>query len=341
MSINPFYLFALLKTSHFRNWTDRLATATMYPTFSESDFMNLPIPIPPSKLEKAVEFLIKKSQEEKEKATQLYETANHSLLHSLNLTSWFPPTRTYHVQNLAFITESTTAVIPFSIFQKSDRLDAEYWEPAVAEVEAKIRAVGAVHLGSLCAAKPQRGVQPAFEEGGSVFVIASKAVKPVGLELDLEECVSTDFHAQPRNAKARILRGDVLLNGTGRGTLGRAGVYTSNAPALADNHVTILRLREGVNPFFVSLFLNSVAGRIQSEKWQTGSSGQLELYPFQIEQFLVPNLPQSIQDELGGLVRDSLAARQESKQLIERARQAVEIFIEQDEASALQYLNTV
>lgn len=225
-------------------------------------------------------------------------------------------------------------------FGVTGRLDAEFWQPAPALVEEKIRSVGAARLGSWCIEPPRRGVQPDFTPHGGVFVVASKAVKAIGIELNLEEATTYEFWNDGRSAKARIQQGDVLLNGTGRGTLGRAGVYTGTGPALADNHVTILRLRKGINPFFVSLFLNSQAGLLQSEKWQAGSSGQLELYPFQIEQFLVPNFQSRIQDELGQYVENSLRARQDSIRLTEIAKRAVEIAIEESETAALHYLET-
>jgi hypothetical protein len=40
-------------------------------------------------------------------------------------------------------------------------------------------------------------------------------------------------------------------------------------------------------PVYLALFLNSPAGRAQSEQAQTGSSGQIEIYPTHITKFLV------------------------------------------------------
>jgi hypothetical protein len=89
-------------------------------------------------------------------------------------------------------------------------------------------------------------------------------------------------------AKARVRNGDVLLNSTGRGTLGRAAFFQFTAPAVCDNHITILRPNSKIClPRYLALFLNSPAGLTQSEQFQTGSSGQLEIYPQHIKQFLV------------------------------------------------------
>ena len=50
-----------------------------------------------------------------------------------------------------------------------------------------------------------------------------------------------------------IKKGDVLINGTGVGTIGRAACYLHEQNALPDNHVTILRT-DKINPF-ICLFI--------------------------------------------------------------------------------------
>ncbi|HJQ24530.1 MAG TPA: restriction endonuclease subunit S [Blastocatellia bacterium] len=228
-------------------------------------------------------------------------------------------------------------------FGSTGRLDAEFYEPKYQQLEKRLRKLGAVPLASLCLESPQRGIQPEFVEGGSVFVVASKAVRPNGVLLDDNECTNESFYYTPKNSKARLKKGDVLLNGTGRGTLGRASIYDADALAIADNHVTILRPNENVcDPYYLMLFLNSIAGQMQSEKWQCGTSGQLELYPNQIEQFMIyaPSFEtsESLQKEVSRLVQDSFAARKQSNAILNVAKRGVEMAIEQDEASALEWM---
>jgi hypothetical protein len=57
---------------------------------------------------------------------------------------------------------------------------------------------------------------------------------------------------------------------------------------MADNHVSILRPDPKVClPVYLALFLNSPPGLAQSEMFQTGSSGQLELYPVDVAKLIV------------------------------------------------------
>lgn len=119
-----------------------------------------------------------------------------------------------------------------------------------------------------------------------------------------------------------------MLNGTGGGTLGRAAPYLFDEPAVPDNHVTILR-SDDLDPVYLSLYLNSAAGQLQVEMFQRGTSGQLELYPFDIRKFLVWPAPESLQRELRGLHDQAAAAERESKQLLEQAKSRVEQLIEE------------
>ena len=54
---------------------------------------------------------------------------------------------------------------------------------------------------------------------------------------------------------------------------------------------------------------------------------------------LLPKISQSVQGQVKQKIAQSNKERQEAKNLLEKAKQAVEIFIEQDEKQALAYLN--
>jgi len=133
--------------------------------------------------------------------------------------------------------------------------------------------------------------------------------------------------------------GDVLLNGTGVGTIGRAAPYLHNFKAIPDNHVTILRPRKGIDSVYLAVFLNSVAGRLQVEQRLRGSSGQIELYPNDIAEFTVWDAPSVVQGEIRKQIEDSFQQKQRATELLNTAKRAVEIAIEDSEAAALAYCN--
>lgn len=138
----------------------------------------------------------------------------------------------------------------------------------------------------------------------------------------------------------KIKQGDVLMNGTGVGTIGRAAPFLHDAEALPDNHVTILRPQAGaIDPVYLSVYLNSLAGQYQVSKWLRGSSGQIELYPNDIAQFLVWIAPTEVQQAIRKAIDDAFAAKRKATRLLDAAKYAVEIAIESGEVSALEFLN--
>lgn len=129
------------------------------------------------------------------------------------------------------------------------------------------------------------------------------------------------------------------MNGTGVGTIGRSAPYLHSVQAIPDNHVTVLRPKPGtIDPIYLSVFINSLAGQLQVEQRLHGSSGQIELYPSDIADFTVWLAPEVKQSEIRHAVENGFALKQRAAQLLDAAKRAVEIAIEHDEKSALAYL---
>jgi type I restriction enzyme M protein len=88
----------------------------------------------------------------------------------------------------------------------------------------------------------------------------------------------------------------------------------------------------------LAIFLNSLAGQLQVSKWLRGSSGQIELYPSDIAQFIVWLAPEAIQQSIRKAVEAAAANNRRAADLLDAAKRAVELAIEESEAVALQYL---
>ena len=164
-----------------------------------------------------------------------------------------------------------------------------------------------------------RGVQPDYIADGNVSVVNSQNILENGLDYDNFEKTSLEFLKQ--NKRAMIRENDILIYTTGA-NIGRAQPYLLSDNAVASNHVNILRL-EGVNPIYAALVLNSKVGRLQTEKAYTGS-GQVEIYPTELEKFLIPILPKNIQETIAEKIKQSFALKKESKDLLEMAKKKVE-----------------
>ncbi len=257
----------------------------------------------------------------RESANIKYHEAEKLLLSTLALDDFTP-------------TKENTSIKTFSQVTKSERLDAEYYQPKFDELMKRIYA----HAEKIISVKEirtenHRGVQPDYIEEGEVAVVNSKNILEKGLDYD-------GFSATSRALwelipKAHIEKGDILIYTTGA-NVGRTALYRSDKPALASNHVNILRVTHK-HPKYIAFVINSMIGRLQTERLSTGSAQQ-ELYPSDIDSFLIPIISETKQAKIEALLDKSYALREQSKALLKAATRAVEIAIEQDEAAGMKYL---
>lgn len=180
----------------------------------------------------------------------------------------------------------------------------------------------------------QRGLQPIYVENGDLDIINSKHI--LNETLDYNNFEKTNSSYWETQEKARVFEGDILTYTTGA-NIGRTQIYQSDKKALASNHVNIIRLKEE-NPFYVAFVINSEIGRLQTEKRSAGSA-QAELYPKDLDEFIIPIINESAQNEIIEKLQQSVQLRKQSKHLLEIAKQAVEMAIETDENTAMEFIN--
>jgi restriction endonuclease S subunit len=77
---------------------------------------------------------------------------------------------------------------------------------------------------------------------------------------------------------------------------------------------------------------------LQTERYCSGSAQQ-ELYPSDIGNFVIPILDQNIQSQIATNVRQSFSLKRQSERLLDTAKQAVELAIEQGEDKATELLS--
>ncbi len=299
----------------------RFRRGTVQTGFLLEDTDQIFIPQLSKKFTKAIVTKVAAARATLESAKEFQQQAEKAILSTLGLDAWQAP------DPLTYEASAGNAFL-------SGRLDAEFFRPKFDALENKLKKTGsAARLGDV-AALISRGGQPTYADEG-LPVINSKHV-------NYGRVVSNDDNrrGEADGKSLRIQQGDVLINGTGVGTIGRSAPYLDEQDALPDNHVTIVRAKEGaIDPVYLAVFLNSQAGQMQVDKWFKGSSGQIELYPDDISNFWVWVAPPEIQKSIRDQVMQSRAALANSKFLLERAKRAVEIAIEESEETALAYLD--
>ena len=86
------------------------------------------------------------------------------------------------------------------------------------------------------------------------------------------------------------------------------------------------------------MFLQSTIGQELIYRYVVGSTGIINIYDDDIARIPIPVLDTEIQKDIAAKVQESFELRRQSKQLLEYAKQAVEMAIEQGEAAALAWL---
>ena len=141
---------------------------------------------------------------------------------------------------------------------------------------------------SSLATRVRKGFQPdSYIDDGGVLVVKSKDVRYPDFSLSL--CDRTAEADWPFLLEG----GELLINSTGEGTLGRATVV----PPLAQIHESVIPSVDLlvvdvdaalIMPEYLAVFLNSPIGRRLSTALQTGSSGQQHLNPVHFSLLPVP-----------------------------------------------------
>lgn len=140
----------------------------------------------------------------------------------------------------------------------------------------------------------QRGKNPVYGEEG-IQVIKSGQARG-GIEFDFSKVYfATNYDSEDK----RILKkGDILINSTGVGTAGRVTLFDLNGKYAVDNHITILRTKNGVDNLYVFYTLAYGIGFKNIEAMAAGTSGQIELSVSTIQNIKIPLPPIDIQKKI-------------------------------------------
>ncbi|MFK5924184.1 MAG: hypothetical protein QM496_18560 [Verrucomicrobiota bacterium] len=320
-SIEAEFLAIYLESKLGASQIQRFRRGTVQTGFLLEDVDQVLIPQLSTELKREIVGKVQAARIALECSEQARDKAEQTLLSALKLDNWEPPNPLSYEK-------------PASDVFAAKRYDANFFHPKFEALENKIAQAGELEILGNLSSQISRGRQPDYTEKG-LPVVNSKHVAKGTVRID-----DGNRFAQPRDNSLLIEKGNVLINGTGVGTIGRSAAYLEPYPALPDNHVTIIKIKEhSIDPTYLATFLNSPAGQLQVEQRYSGSSGQIELYPSDIADFKIWLAPEHIQNKIRDLVFESRNKSHHSKSLLARAKRAVEIAIEQDEKTALAYLD--
>ena len=311
--------FIVLYNRFCREQLERFAKGIRQRNLGVECIEKLRLPILSITLQIKLNELITESFSLLENANSIYKSSETLLLESLDLNNFVPTAEAVNVKSFK---ES---------FLSSGRLDAEYYQKKYEEIIARVKSHKYDQLGNLVNIK--KSIEPgsdAYQEEGVPFIRVSNLNK-MGLS-------EPDIHLDGVKYKdvVRPRKDTILLSKDG--TVGIAYKVSEDMNAITSGAILHLSVKtDEVFPDYLTLVLNSKVVQMQAERDAGGSILQ-HWKPSEIEQVEIPIIDKQTQEKIALLVSDSFMLKKQSEQLLETAKRAVEIAIEESEEVAMQFI---
>jgi len=166
-----------------------------------------------------------------------------------------------------------------------------------------------------------RGITPTYDDEGDSIVINQKCVRDQRLNLE-----PARKQSKAVSNEKRVCFGDVLINSTGVGTLGRvAQVYENLKNYTVDTHVTIARAGRDTDIDFFGCCLLSLQEKFES--LGIGATGQTELGRTAISDIEVVIPPIYLQRQFGQAVHGMRSAAETYGKQIQNLRRTRDLLL--------------
>ena len=308
-----------LQSKYGQNQIKKFIRGAVQMGFILEDVNQINIPNFSNDFQQKIESLVKSAHEKLSRSKLLYAQAEDTLLCELGLKDWQPKNEAVSIKT-------------FSDFASSGRLDAEYYQSKYDELfeklskfpQKKIKDITNYPVSSGSTPKAGDSEYYSDEKTGIPFL---RAVDIIQSRVDLNDLMYIKSRVHNGLLKrTQLHKGDVLFSIAG--TVGRCGIFDYDFEANINQAIAILRFDESVvKHLYVIQFFNSKIGQLVIEKYaRQGLQTNLNLE--ELSNLPIPILPQEIQKQIAELIQTSFALRQESKQLLESAKLAVEVEIE-------------
>lgn len=127
-----------------------------------------------------------------------------------------------------------------------------------------------------------RGIAPKYNDESDQIVLNQKCIRDHTIDISLAR-----RHIPKKINEKLISKGDLLINSTGTGTLGRvAQVWFDANNMTVDSHITIVRPKETLLQSYIGFWGLSHENEIEAQ--HTGSTGQTELPRDRVKSMTLP-----------------------------------------------------
>ena len=320
-NIVPYFLSVFLNCKYGYSQSTRHVVGITRPALDYSAIKSFFIPDLDRKFQETIASYCSQAEKSKENSKQCYREAQTLLLTELGLADWQPK-------------HQLTFVKTFTDTKHAERIDADYFQPKYDEIENGIENYS----------HKSTKVRDEFKQNKSTFEVdPEKLYRYVEIgsvnvstgEIVAEEVLGKDL---PVNAKRVLRKGDIIVSKvrTYRGAI----TIVQEDGYVGSGAFCVLRENGQINKETLLACLHSKLFLTWSWKPNTGTS-----YPTlnddDILDFSIPILPKEKQAEIEQKIIESFNSRKRATDLLEHAKRAVEIAIEQDEQTAIDWLESV
>lgn len=302
--VDPYFLATFLNSRFGRAQSLRESTGNVQLNLFIDKIKQLLVPV--GAISNEVALLTRQAYAKRKQSGLIYAEAERLLLHELGL-------------DTLDLSHELTYERSFREVAQAGRYDSQYFHPRYDQITERLSAIAPTEsIGQWGKILKGRSVSSYIPDG--IPVIRSGDL----VDLDALDGVK---HASTDEDLFYLRRGDVCISSIGFGSIGKVQVFDKEDAEYATvSEVTVVRQKK-VNPYYLQLFLQSEAGQKQIERRITGATGQLHLYPRDVESIIVPVLPEEKQKDFEHLIMQSRQVKYQAAQLLETAKRRVEELI--------------
>jgi restriction endonuclease S subunit len=323
-NINSKYLLLFLRSKYGFEQLLRQRELTIQYQLTLQRVKNILIFVPSEIFQNKLADLVSLSHQKLQDSKSLYKQAEELLLKELDLLDYKPSKEKVAIKNLS---ES---------FGVSGRLDSEYYQPKYDEILEKIKLTEYDKLSNIV--NMLKSIEPgseAYQESGIPFVRVSNLTKFEISKPDIH--LSKNLFDDEVLEKLQPKKDTILLSKDG--TVGIAYNVKKDSNFVTSGAILHLNIKkDDVLPEYLTLVLNSFLVQMQSQR-DAGGSIIKHWKPSEIKKILIPIINKTIQSQIEQKIKKSFELKEQSKELLDIAKKAVEIAIEEDEDIAMEYIN--
>lgn len=322
--ITPEYLVTYINCKYGRELLIRKERGAIQKGLNLDDLKNLRVFVPSPDFQNKVAKTFCMSLKTLEKSNLEYKQAETLLLQEIGLKNFMPSAEKVNIK-------------PFSqSFLTSDRLDAEYYQPKYEQFEKAVKSFAKGYtsirheFSHIKTQADQDKSEYKYIEIGDVNVGDGSCAYTIRTQEEL-----------PANAKYAVQYGDLLISKV-RPNRGAVSIIPfKDEDVIVSGAFTVLRQKGGshFSNEMLKVLLRTEIYREWLLKFNVGTQ-----YPVirdeDILDLPIPKIPPETQGEISKNIRESEKLKAKSDALLDIAKRAVEIAIEEDEAAAECYIKT-